>query len=600
MTNKHIMRQFFKYFAASTLAIIVTSVIVVLIFFGIIAAVSSDAKGSFTVKNDSVLELSFDFRLSETSYTDFNSTNFQLNSAVGLDEFRATIARAKEDEKIEGILLNLSTTSYSLATLKEARQILEDFKASGKFITAYSESLSQGAYYMASVADEIYLYPEANMEFLGLSAEMAFFKNAIDKLGVDVQIIRGSNNKFKSAVEPFMYDKMSPANRKQVERFLNSLWSDMLTDISKDRDVSKGKLNQIADSLWAITPTGALEHKLIDGIIYQDQLDSILMAKTEIKEGSFNLVSFNKYRKALENKSKIKTSYTKGNVAVIYATGGIESGKGDHQTIGSESLSKNIKDARENENVKAIVLRINSPGGSALASDVIWRELELTKGVKPLIVSMGDLAASGGYYIACNADKIYAQPSTLTGSIGVFGIIPNMQNMLKEHLGVTFDVAKTNHHSMVTPFKPLTDDEKRSIQLSVDRIYDNFISKVADGRGITKAQVDSIGQGRVWTGSDAIEIGLVDELGSLQNAIDYAAEKAEIATDDIRVIAYPKQKKNELTEVLALLEELNNDDESASIKQSISQDLLNKAKEIDAISTQDVIQARMLLDVKIK
>lgn len=592
------MRQFFKYFAASTLAIIVTTGLVILIFIGVIAAVSSGSKGSYIVKNDSILELSFDFSLSETSYTDFNTGNLQIQSAVGLDEFRATIERAKEDSKIQGILLNLSSTPYNLATLKEARQILEDFKSTGKFIVAYSESLSQSGYYMASVADEIYLYPEANLEFLGLSAEMAFFKNAIDKLGVDVQIIRGSNNKFKSAVEPFMYDKMSPANRKQVERFLNSLWADMLADISKSRDVSKNKLNQIADSLWAVTPSGAIEHGLIDGITYQDQLDSVLMTKTKMEEGDFNLISFNKYRKAAENKSKIKTSYSKGNVAVIYATGGIESGKGDHQTIGSETLSKHIKDARENESVKAIVLRINSPGGSALASDVIWRELELTKVEKPLIVSMGDLAASGGYYIACNADKIYAQPSTLTGSIGVFGIIPNMENMMKDHLGVTFDVAKTNHHSMVTPFKPLTDSEKLYIQKEIDRIYDNFISKVADGRGITKAQVDSVGQGRVWTGADAIEIGLVDELGSLQKAIEYAAEQAEISSDDIKVIAYPKQKKNELTELLTLIEDLEGADES--VKQSISQEFIKKAKAIDAIASQDLIQARLPFDVKIK
>lgn len=592
------MRQFFKYFAASTLAIIVTTGLVILIFIGVIAAVSSGSKGSYIVKNDSILELSFDFSLSETSYTDFNTGNLQIQSAVGLDEFRATIERAKEDSKIQGILLNLSSTPYNLATLKEARQILEDFKSTGKFIVAYSESLSQSGYYMASVADEIYLYPEANLEFLGLSAEMAFFKNAIDKLGVDVQIIRGSNNKFKSAVEPFMYDKMSPANRKQVERFLNSLWADMLADISKSRDVSKNKLNQIADSLWAVTPSGAIEHGLIDGITYQDQLDSVLMTKTKMEEGDFNLISFNKYRKAAENKSKIKTSYSKGNVAVIYATGGIESGKGDHQTIGSETLSKHIKDARENESVKAIVLRINSPGGSALASDVIWRELELTKVEKPLIVSMGDLAASGGYYIACNADKIYAQPSTLTGSIGVFGIIPNMENMMKDHLGVTFDVAKTNHHSTVTPFKPLTDSEKLYIQKEIDRIYDNFISKVADGRGITKAQVDSVGQGRVWTGADAIEIGLVDELGSLQKAIEYAAEQAEISSDDIKVIAYPKQKKNELTELLTLIEDLEGADES--VKQSISQEFIKKAKAIDAIASQDLIQARLPFDVKIK
>ncbi len=484
-----------------------------------------------------------------------------------------------------------------MATLKEVRDILNDFKTSGKFIIAYSETLNQTAYYIASVSDEIYVYPEANVEFLGLSSELAFFKNAIDKLGVDVQIIRGSNNKFKSAVEPFMYEKMSPANRKQIERFLNSLWSDMLTDISKSRDISKSKLNQIADSLWAVTPNNALKHGLIDGITYQDQLDSILIEKTEVKEGKFNLISFNKYKKTLKP-SITKSGRFKGNIAVIYAKGGIESGKGDYETIGSETLSKQIKDAREDESIKAVVLRINSPGGSALASDVIWRELELTKAKKPLIVSMGDLAASGGYYIACNADKIYAQPSTLTGSIGVFGIIPNVENTFKEHLGITFDVAKTNHHAMVTPFKPLTEEEKKYIQQEVDRIYDNFIGKVAEGRGLTKAQVDSIGQGRVWTGTDAIEIGLVDELGSLQDAINYAAEKAEIKTDDIKVTAFPKRKDNDLTEILTLLEEMEGEEES--MKQSISQEFLTRAKELDALTSLDRIQVRVPFDIKIK
>lgn len=594
------MRQFFKYFAASTLAIIVTSGIVILIFIGIISIFSSGSEPKYRIKDDSIMEIDFNFPLGETSNSEFNfgPAGFENTSQVGLDVFRATLNRAKEDEKIEGILLNLSFTSYSLSTLKEARQILADFKESGKFILAYSETMNQTAYYIASIADEIYLYPEANLEFLGLSSELAFFKGTIEKLGLDIQIIRGSNNKFKSAVEPFMYEKMSPANREQVELFLNSLWNDMLNDISTSRNISTEKLNQIADSLWAVTPSGAMKHNLIDGIVYPDQLDSIMAKKTEVENNNFELISFKKYRKAVENKSKIKPHYKKGNVAVIYAVGGIESGKGGSQVIGSETTAKAIKDARENDNIKAIVLRINSPGGSALASDVIWRELELTKGKKPLVVSMGDLAASGGYYIACNADKIYAQPTTLTGSIGVFGIIPNMENMMKEHLGVTFDRVKTNNHSMITPFKPLTEEEKLYIQREIDRVYDNFITKVAEGRNLTKAQVDSIGQGRVWAGTDAIEIGLVDELGSLEDALTYAAKQAEIEAANMKVQVFPKRKKNEFEELITLLE--NMEEGEGQLNQNVSTELLIKAKELDKMASQDIIQARLPFEVKIK
>ena len=589
------MKQFFKYFFASSLAIIVTTTLFIglIIGVGIIAASGTDKKPS--LKENSVLEIDFDFNLSETSYTDFNPNTFSLMNAMGLDEFRAILKRAKDDSKIEGILLNLSMAPYSLATLKEAREALLDFKTSGKFIVAYSETLGQTGYYMATVADEIYLYPEANMEFLGLSSELMFFKSTLDKLDVDLQIIRGSNNKFKSAVEPFMLEKMSDANRQQIEKFLHSLWADMLADISKERNLTPAELNTIADSLWAVTPEGAKKHGLIDGTLYQDQLDSVLKEKTDVKDKNFNLISLKKYKRS--DALKIKLTQSSGNIAVIYANGAIESGEGSPTTIGSKTLSKAIKDARENDKVKAIVLRINSPGGSALASDVIWRELELTKEEKPLIVSMGDLAASGGYYIACNAHKIYAQPTTLTGSIGVFGIIPNLENTFKEHLGITFDVAKTNHHAMISPFKPLTEEEKFKIQEEIDRIYDNFISKVAAGRNISKAKVDSIGQGRVWAGSDALHIGLVDELGSLNDAVKFAATKAEIVEDDIKIITYPKREINKLTEIIQTLEDM----EGATTKQAkISDDIIKKVQELNNITSQDYIQARLPFEVKVK
>jgi protease IV len=349
--------------------------------------------------------------------------------------------------------------------------------------------------------------------------------------------------------------------------------------------------------MLAVTPSGALEQNMIDGLLYYDELDALLRKKIDIKEDEdINLVSLKKYQRS---SSSIKTTTSKGNVAVIYASGEIISGKGDDQTIGSETLSKAIKEARENKNVKAIVLRINSPGGSALASDIIWRELEITKKEKPIVVSMGDLAASGGYYIACNANRIFAQPTTLTGSIGVFGMIPNMQGMFNEHLGITFDMAKTNKHSMISLFKPLQEDEKLVIQKEVDRIYDSFISKVAVGRNVTKQHVDSIGQGRVWCGTDAIAIGLVDELGSLNDAVNYAASLVEIKEDDIKIITYPKRKEDKLQEILMAFEDMD-DETQTKMKSTLTKEFLEKAKQLNSINQKDIYQARLMFDITIK
>jgi protease IV len=592
------MKDFFKFFTASVLAIIVTIGLFIGITVAIVVAFASSASDTTTtVEKNSILEIDFDFAMGETSNAGFDPNSFSLYNVVGLDAFRATIEKAKEDKKIKGILLNLSSTPFGFSTVKEARQILADFKTSGKFIIAYSETLSQGAYYMSSVADEIYLYPEANMEFLGLSSEVMFFKNALEKLKVEVQVIRGSNNKFKSAVEPFIYEQMSPENRAQIEQFLKGLWNELLSDISKNRGLTPEKLNYIADNMLAVTPSGALEQNMIDGLLYYDELDALLRKKIDIKEDEdINLVSLKKYQRS---SSSIKTTTSKGNVAVIYASGEIISGKGDDQTIGSETLSKAIKEARENKNVKAIVLRINSPGGSALASDIIWRELEITKKEKPIVVSMGDLAASGGYYIACNANRIFAQPTTLTGSIGVFGMIPNMQGMFNEHLGITFDMAKTNKHSMISLFKPLQEDEKLVIQKEVDRIYDSFISKVAVGRNVTKQHVDSIGQGRVWCGTDAITIGLVDELGSLNDAVNYAASLVEIKEDDIKIITYPKRKEDKLQEILMAFEDMD-DETQTKMKSTLTKEFLEKAQQLNSINQKDIYQARLMFDITIK
>jgi protease-4 len=429
----------------------------------------------------------------------------------------------------------VSSLSAGMATIEEVRNALIDFKKSGKFIIAYSEVYSQGAYYLSSIADKIYLNPEGMIDFRGLSSEIMFFKGALEKLDIEAQIIKVGT--YKSAVEPFILDKMSEPNKQQVSSFLGSMYDHLLSEISKSRKISKESLFSIADSAKIRAPKDALTYKMVDGLKYKDEVLDELKKLTKIdKKKDIKSVSLEDYTA----KEEIKEESSKNRIAVIYANGEIISGEGDDETIGSERISRAIRKARTDDKVKAIVLRINSPGGSALASDVIWRETVLAKKTKPVIVSMGDVAASGGYYIACAADSIFAQPNTITGSIGVFGIIPNMQKFFKNKLGITFDGVKTGKFADLGSIsRPLTEGEKMIIQLEVNKVYDTFTKKVADGRKKDQNYINSIGQGRVWSGTEALNIGLVDRLGDINDAIASAAKKAKLK--DYKIVDYPSQ-----------------------------------------------------------
>jgi protease-4 len=423
------------------------------------------------------------------------------------------------------------------ATAEEIRNALIDFKKSGKFVIAYSEVYTQGFYYLASVADKVYINPKGIFEFKGFSSQISFFKGALDKLGIEAQVIKVGT--YKSAVEPFILTKMSDANRMQVNSYMGSLYDHFLTGISQARHISKDSLFGIANNLKIQFPEDALKYKLVDGLKYRDEVLDELKDRTDVAEKSdLHNVELTDYTGSSDKPEKKES---KNHIAIIYASGEITGGDGDDNTIGSDKISEALRKARLDDKVKAVVLRVNSPGGSSLASDVIWREVYMTKKVKPIIVSMGDLAASGGYYISCAADSIIAEPNTITGSIGIFAIIPNFQKLLNDKLGITFDGAKTGKYADLGDVtRPLSPEERAILQNSVNRGYDEFTKAVADGRHKTQAYINSIGQGRVWTGEQAIKIGLVDRLGNLNDAIKSAARKAGIK--NYEVDAYPEQK----------------------------------------------------------
>ncbi len=580
--------SFGKAFLASLLAVLVSGIIILIIFFGIIGAMVSGLEPSpLLVKKNTVLKMSFDLPIGDVSYTSFDKNSFDLKQKLGLNDILNGIETAQADDKIKGIYLNINNLNTGIATIKEIRDALEDFQSSGKFIMAYHENYSKATYYLSSVAKEVYVYPSGTFDFLGLGSEQFFLKGALEKLEVEMQIIRGTNNKFKSAVEPLMYTEMSEANREQTQKYLDALWNEMLVSIGQSRDISIAKLNEIADSAYIQKSGQAVDYKLADGVKYYDEVIALLESKVELnKDGEVEFFSFAKYAKKKAKKNK------KANIAIIMAEGSIVDGEGEIGQIGGNSMSALVREARLDTTIKAVVLRINSPGGSALASDIIWREIILTKAVKPVIVSMGDVAASGGYYIACAADKIYASPNTITGSIGVFGVIPFTGDLLKNKLGVTIDRVQTNQHSILSFNKRLTTKEFKIIQKGVDDIYADFIGKVADGRGMKPTEVDSIGQGRVWAGSDAITIGLVDEFGGMNAAIADAASRVSISTENIKLKVYTTAKTDPMLETLIALQEQDkpNTSAKASALQTKVMDMFNFAKSIEANSG---IQARL-------
>lgn len=520
--------NFIKYTLATILGLIITLILFIFITIGIIS--SSTSSDPVVVKKHSILKLEMPKIIKERQPVNpFSQFSFgdDIDAIQGLNSIKNSIQVAIKDNNIEGIYFDAGIEiDAGMATIEEIRNELITFRKSGKFIVAYGENYSQKAYYLATAADKIYLNPMGIVDFKGINGSVIFFKNALDKLNIEVQIIRGPDNKFKSAVEPFMYDKMSEANKEQTSVFLGSIWNDILAKISESRNIPVIELQNYADKLSGYDAQNALKSNLIDSLFYWDQVEKDL--KSRVKYGNtkdLDFISIAKYQQTVNPKNRKE----KNKIAIVYACGEIQSGEGDDETIGSDRIAKAIKKAREDSAVKAIVFRVNSPGGSAQASEIIYRELALTKGIKPIVVSMGDYAASGGYYISCLADKIYAQPNTLTGSIGVFGMIPNIQKLVNEKLGITFDGIKTAENADIYSItKPLTSYQYETIRGMINSIYSTFISHVAEGRKLTTDYVDSIGQGRVWSGVDAVKNGLVDELGGIDLAIEEAAKLAKI------------------------------------------------------------------------
>lgn len=530
-------------FLGNVLATIVGLFIFCMIaFFGIIiiGLIAGGGEETVTVKNNSVIELdlskvTLDYA-GKTNYKDFNYFEAHHN---GVTDILNAIEAAKTDDKIEGISILNNQSQLGLAQSKAVRDKLEEFKKSGKFVYAYANSYSQKEYYINSVADQIYLNPMGEVDLKGLSAEIIYMKDLQEKTGVKMEVIR--HGKYKSAVEPFLAQEMSPENREQMTVLLNSVWNTIVVDIAKSRKLSIAQLNAIANTLGARTPELALANKLVDKVAYEDEYHDMIKAKLKVdKKEKYAIVSITDYAKKAASTVE---DYSKNDIiAVIYAQGEIAGGEGDVNVIGEGSIKRSLQEAREDDDVKAIVLRVNSPGGSALTSELIWREIEITKKIKPVVVSMGNYAASGGYYIAANADRIFAEPNTITGSIGVFGMLPNM-NQLGKNIGINAEQVKTHENaSGYSVFEPMDENFKGFVLESIEKTYATFLKRVADGRKMTTEQVDAIAQGRVWTGVDAHKLGLVDEIGGLDAAIKYAAKLGK--TTSYRTENFPEYEKS--------------------------------------------------------
>ena len=584
------MLKFIKNIFSTLIGILLSFFVIFLIIIGIVS-LSSQSQSS-TKKLDKKHFLKIDLssevveRESSNPFSSFDPMNIEASQQLGLKNILDNIEKAKNDDNIAGIYINSPIVNAGISKTEEIRNKLLEFKQTKKPIVAYNEAYGMKSYYLSSVADKLYINPMGVIDHKGMSATLMFFKGLLEKLNIDLQIFR--LGKFKSAIEPFTLDKMSNSNREQVKLMLNSINNNIIDSIASQRKISKNKIHKDANQLKLSSAKICLEENYVDGILYEDQVKDTL--KLLLGEDKLKLISLKKYSNIKTKKKEI----SRNKIAIIYANGGINTGKGDENSIGSITTSKAIEKARVDKKVKAIVLRVNSGGGSALASDVIWRETILAKKDKPLVVSFGDVAASGGYYIACAADKIIANPTSITGSIGVFGMIPNMNDFYKSNFGITFDTVKTNDYADMGIYRKLTSFEKQKIQQGIKEVYETFITKVGEGRRISKKQVDEIGQGRVWSGYDAKKIGLIDEFGGVEKAIELAAKLAEL--DEYRTISLPKQK-DPFTEFI--------DDLTQTKFSNMLNDELNLINEKDFIAIKelvkgDKIQTRIpfILDLK--
>ncbi len=536
------MKQFFKFMFASCLGIFLFFILFAVIGGVSLAQMAKKSQSTEDVKPNSVLKISLEDLIPEkTNNVAMNPYEFDTEEILGLQDMVDAIDRAATDDDIKGIYLDLAEPQVGFASLSVIRRALEDFqrKAKQKFVVAYGDGYSQKSYYLASVAEEVYVNPIGSVDFRGLSGTILFFKDMLDRLGIDMQVFYVGN--FKSATEPYRRTNMSDENRTQVREYIEQLYGVMLDDISKSRKIPVAELRQLANDYALRDAEDAVKYKFVDKTMYKDEIIGLLKKKLGIKKTEdINVISMNAYN---QSNPKDRNLSAKSKIAVIYAEGTIVDGEGENGQIGGDKYAAMIREIREDKNVKAIVLRVNSGGGSGFASEKIWRELMLAKqqGL-PIIVSMGDVAASGGYYIACPADTIFAERNTITGSIGVFGTIPSVADFMKNKIGITVDTVKTGKYSTgITPFYDISADEGRIIQESVQDFYYLFLSRVSEGRNMDTSAVHQIAQGRVWTGEKALKIGLVDKFGDLDRAIASAATKADLKK--YRIAEYPSIKE---------------------------------------------------------
>lgn len=566
-------------------------------FFGIllIGTLVGGSKEIVSVEKNSVIEL--DLSEIENDYAgkfNFKDLDYFEAKHDGLSDVIRAIDEAKTDQKIKGISILNDESKLGMAQSKALRDALEAFKKSGKFVLAYSNTYTQKEYYLNSVADTIYINPLGELDFKGLSSEILFFKDFQEKSGLKMEVIR--HGKYKSAVEPFLENEMSVANREQISALLHSVWNSMIVDISKSRNIPITHLNKIANGLLARTPEMAKAQKLVDQVVYEDRYhDAIRKALKVKKDEEYNKISILDYTENSANTSK--NIDTKDKIAIIYAQGEIGSGEGDINVIGEGSMRRSLQEARKDENTKAIVLRIDSPGGNALTSDLIWREIELTKKVKPVVVSMGNLAASGGYYIACNANTIFAEANTITGSIGVFGTLPNF-SQLTNKIGIHVEQVNTHENAAAySVFKPLDQKYRTFTQEAVERIYNTFVNRVAAGRGKTFAQVDAIAQGRVWSGNEALKIGLVDKIGGMDAALKEAARLAKIKKYKTR--SYPEFERD-FNDLLSNLGVPFLKSKESFIKETVGEDNYKVMEQIRKMNAKKGTQALMPFEINIQ
>ena len=587
------MKQFFKFTLASFLGVLFCTIFVFLVLSGILGSMMTTKESVPEIKDNSVLLIRLDKPIYDREVSDISSIAGAIGGEsvgnIGLTEFIYVIQRAKTDSKIKAIMLDLAVLQTGgWATVEEMRQCLADFKTSGKKIYAYGDMMTQSSYYLASVADQIVLNPAGMITLTGLGAEVMYYKDLLDKFDVDVELIRPKNNSYKSAGEKYITNSMSQENREQIKTYMSAIWEGICANIVKDRKLTKEEFERQVSDLQGCLPQDALKNKLVDKLSFKtnlmDDISKEIVAQNKLKEGTkANFVKYSKYRKSVTD----IFNHKKDNIAIVYAYGDVNQGKGSELSIGSETIVKALQQAAKNKSVKAVVLRVNSPGGDAIASELITNEVIKTKKIKPVIVSMGDVAASAGYEMSSNATKIVALPLTITGSIGVFGVMPNFARSLKNNLGITFDTVKTHSNSvaMSVTTKP-SPEFKMMMQRNVENFYDNFITRVSEGRNKDKAYIDSIARGRVWAGSQAKALGLVDEHGGLKQAIETAARQAGIS--DYGLIAYPKTKDI----ATQLLETLSGENEMKTFAKELGKPY-SFFLELKSICQMQGVQARM-------